>query len=197
MKDFCKWLGVNEKIAKIVVWLFIFMAMLIIFNTALESLGFPYYKITIENLDRLNYSKVLEYLSNWIMIFLNFYSMIFLIFRTSQFKMVFKYSLIYFIVNILIFNLFGDVALQVFIIVFILILSYFLSKKNIKYILYGIGSIAINFVVQYICYTYKIKFIDYSTTSFLNRLMISLDYFIIMFIIIVVKEIILKKRGEK
>src|SRR5574344_1996099 len=94
MKDFCKWLGVNEKIAKIVVWLFIFMAMLIIFNTALESLGFPYSKITIENLDRLNYSKVLEYLSNWIMIFLNFYSMIFLIFRTSQFKMVFKYSLI-------------------------------------------------------------------------------------------------------
>lgn len=40
MKDFCKWLGVNEKIAKIVVWLFIIFIGLIIFNAAFESLGF-------------------------------------------------------------------------------------------------------------------------------------------------------------
>ena len=38
MKDFCKWLGVSEKFAKIVIWLFIIMTMLIIFNIAFEYL---------------------------------------------------------------------------------------------------------------------------------------------------------------
>ena len=46
MKDFVKWLGVNEKVAKAIVWLLIIMVTLIIFNMGLESLGFPYYKIT-------------------------------------------------------------------------------------------------------------------------------------------------------
>ena len=54
MKDFCKWLGVNEKIAKVVVWVFIFMISLIIINTALESIGLPFYKLTVANLSKVN-----------------------------------------------------------------------------------------------------------------------------------------------
>lgn len=52
MKEFCKWLGVSEKFAKVVVWLFIIMSMLIIFNSAFESIGLPYYKLTVENLSK-------------------------------------------------------------------------------------------------------------------------------------------------
>ena len=53
MKDFIKWLGVNEKVAKVVVWLLIIMTSLIIVNAALESLGFPHYAITYDNLKRI------------------------------------------------------------------------------------------------------------------------------------------------
>ena len=57
MKDFVKWLGVNEKIAKVVVWLLIIMVMLILTNTMLESLGFPYYKITYDSNSKKIYTK--------------------------------------------------------------------------------------------------------------------------------------------
>ena len=61
MKDFIKWLGVNEKIAKVAVWMLIFMVALIIVNTALESLGFPHYAITYDNLKQININKITEY----------------------------------------------------------------------------------------------------------------------------------------
>lgn len=57
MKDFCKWLGVNEKFAKVIVWIFIIMSMLIVFNSAFESMGMPYYKLTVENLSKIDYPK--------------------------------------------------------------------------------------------------------------------------------------------
>ena len=102
MKDFCKWLGVSEKFAKIVIWLFIIMTMLIIFNIAFESMGLPYYKITIENLSKIDYPKILEYLISWILALLNFYTTVFLIFPLKEFKGVFKYSILYLVLNILI-----------------------------------------------------------------------------------------------
>ena len=60
MKDFIKWLGVNEKIAKVAVWLLIIMVTLIIVNTALASLGFPNYQITYSNLVNINIDKKLN-----------------------------------------------------------------------------------------------------------------------------------------
>ena len=62
MKDFVKWLGVNEKVAKIAVWMLIFMGFLIIINTALDSLGLPFYKVTVENLSNIKVNKVINYL---------------------------------------------------------------------------------------------------------------------------------------
>ncbi len=105
MKDFCKWLGVSEKFAKIVIWLFIIMTFLIITNIMLESIGFPYYKITIENLSKIDYPKILEYLISWILALLNFYTVIFLVFPIKDFKKIFKYSILYLVLNILVFNL--------------------------------------------------------------------------------------------
>lgn len=60
MKKFIKWLGVNEKVAKIAVWLLIIMVSLIIINTALASLGFPNYQLTYNNLVNINISKILN-----------------------------------------------------------------------------------------------------------------------------------------
>ena len=60
MKEFFKWLGVNEKVAKVAIWLFVIMVCLIVFNTALDSLGLPYYKITVDNLQKINTYKVLD-----------------------------------------------------------------------------------------------------------------------------------------
>lgn len=59
MKDFIKWLGVNEKIAKLVVWIFVIMIGLIIFNFFFESLGLSYYKITYENLSKIGSVKIM------------------------------------------------------------------------------------------------------------------------------------------
>lgn len=63
MKDFLKWLGVNEKVAKVAIWLFIIMVCLIVVNTALDSLGLPYYKITMDNLVKIDTNKVVDYMS--------------------------------------------------------------------------------------------------------------------------------------
>lgn len=86
MKDFCKWLGVNEKFAKVIVWIFIIMSMLIVFNSAFESMGMPYYKLTVENLSKIDYPKVFDYGISWIVALLNFYAMVFLIFPIKDFK---------------------------------------------------------------------------------------------------------------
>ena len=84
MKDFCKWLGVNEKFAKVIVWIFIIMSMLIVFNSAFESMGMPYYKLTVENLSKIDYPKVFDYGISWIVALLNFYAMVFLIFPIKE-----------------------------------------------------------------------------------------------------------------
>ena len=196
MKDFCKWLGVSEKFAKIVIWLFIIMTMLIIFNIAFESMGLPYYKLTIENLSKIDYPKILEYLMAWILTLLNFYTMVFLIFPIKDFKKIFKYSILYLVLNILVFNLFGNGVLQIFIPIFIIIFSYLYSNKNKKYILYSIIGYVTSIIVQFVCYLYKVRFIDFININGLNKLLTSLDYLIFMFIIILVKEVVIKDKKK-
>lgn len=53
MKEFTKWLGINDKLAKIITWILIAMIMLIIINTALKSVGFPECQITYDNIKNL------------------------------------------------------------------------------------------------------------------------------------------------
>lgn len=194
MKDFCKWLGVNEKFAKVIVLIFIIMSMLIVFNSAFESMGMPYYKLTVENLSKIDYPKVFDYGISWIVALLNFYAMVFLIFPIKDFKKIFKYSILYLILNIIVLNLFGNGALQIFIALFIVIFSYLYSNKNKKYILYGILSCIISTIIQYVCYLYKARFIDFVNISGLNKLLVYSDYVLFMFIIILVKEIIIKNK---
>ena len=197
MKDFVKWLGVNEKVAKVVVWILIIMITLIIFNTAMESLGFPYYAITYDNLIKIKTSKLLDIIVSCIVVILNFYSIVLLVFRVKESKKIFKYALLYMILNWIIKEIFGLVAVEIFIPIYCAIFSYIYSKKNKKYILYGILALIINTVVQGIWYLAKAKFIDYPTQTDPTKIILSLDFFIIMGIIILVKEIYLKKRGEK
>lgn len=52
-------------------------------------------------------------------------------------------------------------------------------------------------MVQYICYLYKIRFIDFTTINTFNKMLVSLDYVLLMFIIILVKEIIIKNKKKK
>lgn len=197
MKDFCKWLGVSEKFAKVIVWIFIIMSMLIVFNVAFESMGLPYYKLTVENLSKIDYPKLFEYLLAWVATLLNFYSVIFLVFPIKDFGKMFKYSILYLILNIIVFNLFGNGALQIFIILFIIIFSYLYSNRNKKYILYGGLGYVVSVFVQYICYLYKIRFIDYTNVNGLNKLLVYSDYLLFMFIIILVKEIVIKNKNKK
>ena len=197
MKEFCKWLGVSEKFAKVVVWIFIIMSMLIVFNVAFESMGLPYYKLTVENLSKIDYPKVFESLLTWLLTLLNFYTMIFLIFPIKDFDKIFKYSILYLILNIIVLNLFGNGALQIFMILFVILFSYLYSNKHKKYILYGIIACVVAVFMQYICYLYKVRFIDFTNINSLNKLLTSLDYVLLMFIIILVKDIIIKNKNKK
>lgn len=197
MKEFCKWLGVSEKFAKLVICLFVVMAFLIVTNSMLESVGLPYYKLTIENLSKIDYPKVFEYIFDWIITLLDFYTVIFLIFPIKDFENIFKYSILYLILNIIVFNLFGNGVLQIFILSFMIMFGYLYSNKNKKYILYGIIGYILSLMVQYICYLYKIRFIDFTTINTLNKMLVSLDYVLLMFIIILVKEIIIKNKKKK
>ena len=196
MKDFLKWLGVNEKIAKIAVWLLIFMVSLIILNVFLESVGFPYYKITAENLSKINYGKVGELVLQFTLSVFNFYSTIFLVLRVREFKKTIKYALLYLILNVVIVNTFDYAVSQIYIFVFILAFLFFYSKKNWKYLVYGIGALAFNTAIQYVCYLYKCRFVDFNSIGLLNTLITSLDYFIIMMFVIIVKEIYLNKKTK-
>ena len=101
MKDFINWLRNNEKIGKVIVWLFIITIGLIILNITLESLGLPHYSITTQNLVIVNKVKALEYLINWLTIILSFYSLVLLVFRVEESKNIFKYSILYLITNII------------------------------------------------------------------------------------------------
>lgn len=200
MKDFIKWLGVNEKVAKVVVWIFLAMIMLVITNTTLESMGLPFYKITIDNLSKLiSSSTPTEWITSWIVGLLNFYSIVFLVFKIKNFKKIFPYSILFLAIQIFIEVILrlNFVVSQISIFLFIIAFCYFYSGRKPKYLVYGIISFVINTVVQYICYLYKARFIDYNSVNQLTKTLLGLDYFIIMIIIILVKEIYLKKRGEK
>ena len=197
MKEFCKWLGVSEKFAKVVVWIFILMSFLIVTNSMLESVGLPYYKLTVENLSKLDYPKLLEYIFSWLVTLLDFYATIFLIFSIKDFGKIFKYSILYLILNIIVFNLFGNGVLQIFMILFVVLFSYLYSNKNKKYIFYGMIAYIVSIFIQYVCYLYKVRFIDFTNINGLNRFLTSLDYLLLMFIIILVKEIIIKNKKKK
>ena len=191
MRDFIKWLGVNEKVAKVVVWMFIIMIALIITNTMLESTGFSYYKITIENLSRINLNDLFNNIFSWIIVVLNFYSILLIVFKVENVKKIYKHSIIYLILNILICKLTNDSIVQLFVISYMIIFSFLYSGKNWKYAIYAILSMVLNIIVQYICYLYKIRFIDFTSISDATKIILSLDYFIIMIVIILVKEIYL------
>ena len=195
MKDFINWLRNNEKIGKVIVWLFIITIGLIILNITLESLGLPHYSITTQNLVIVNKVKALEYLINWLTIILSFYSLVLLVFRVEESKNIFKYSILYLITNIIVTVVFKSRFTTIFTIIYVLSFCYFYSNKNKKYILYGIASFVVNTVIQGIWYSIKIKTLDYSSLNELTKMVLYLDYFIIMAMVILVKELYLKKRG--
>lgn len=197
MKDFIKWLGVNEKVAKVAVWMLIIMVFLIVINTALTSLGFPHYAITYDNLKEINYNSVIHALSSWIVVFLNFFTTMLLIFRIKESKDIAKYGILYLILNLIVTKIFDKGIVQIFIFLFFIIFAYLYSKKNTKYILYAIFSLFINTIIQGLTYLYKANLIEFNELNTTTRSLLSIDYFIIIGIIIVVKEIYLKKRGEK
>jgi len=57
MKDFINWLRNNDKIGKVVIWLFIITIGLIIINTALTSLGLPHYQLNTTKVFNINSNK--------------------------------------------------------------------------------------------------------------------------------------------
>lgn len=197
MKDFIKWLGVNEKIAKVAVWMLIFMVMLIITNTMLESIGFPHYAITYDNIKLINVNKIIDTIVMIITVLLNFYTIVLLVFRAKEFKKILKYGIIYLILNAISTAILGAGLTQIFIAVYLLVFSYLYSNKNKKFIIYTILSMILNAGIQSITYMYKVKFIDYTAMNEITKTLLFSDYFIIMAVIILVKEIYIKKRGEK
>ena len=128
MKEFLKWLGVNEKVAKVVIWLAVIMGFLIIVNTALDSLGLPYYKITVDNLVKIKTYKVFEYLTSWIVILLNFYTMVFLVFRIREFKKILPYSILYLLIN------YAISFTNIFMLEQVFIVLFFLSRTLILFL---------------------------------------------------------------
>lgn len=197
MKDFIKWLGVNEKVAKVVVWLLIIMVTLIIFNTGMESLGFPYYAITYQNIQKININSfVLEYIMAIITSMLSFYAVVLLYFRISESKKMFKYAVLYVFSNAVLRTISLDVIVEAFILIYIIVFSYLYSGKKKKYIIYAFASYCANVAIIGVWYLTKARFINYAKMNIATQSILSLDYFIIMGIIILVKEIYLKKRGE-
>ena len=197
MKEFLKWLGVNEKVAKVVIWLAVIMGFLIMTNALLDSLGLPYYKITVYNLVKIKTHKVFEYLISWIIGLFNFYTIIFLVFRIKEFKKIFPYSILYLFGNFLVSETIGIIASQIYILIFVLGFCYFYSGKRAKYILYGMISLIFNTFVQYIWYTYKLSSLNVSDINETTKIILGIDLIIIMTIIIIVKEIYLKQRRCK
>lgn len=197
MKDFIKWLGVNEKIAKVVVWMFIIMVFLILINTLLRSVGLPHYAITYENLVKIKSTESIETIVSFIICFLNYFAVTLLVFRVNKIKKLIPYSIIYVIINWIIANFFGYIATQIYVFLFFAIFCYCFSNKKPKYIIYSILALILDASIQGVWYSVKLKFIDYNTLNVLTKSILTLDYFIIIGIIILVKEIYLKKRGEK
>ncbi len=199
MKDFIKWLGINEKVAKIVVWIMIAMIMLILTNILLESVGLPFYKITVENIGKITSSpKIVEYLLSWIVSFLNFCSIVFLVIRVKEFKKVLPYAVLYLVILFAFTLIFKNyyIVSQIFIIIYVVFFCYFFSGKNKGYLLYGMLACVIDVIIQYACYLYKARFIDFSNLNQIMRTVLGIDHFVVVAIVIFVKEIYLKKRGE-
>ena len=196
MKDFIKWLGINEKVAKVIVWLAIIMGFLILTNAMLASIGFPNYQINMENLKQINFNAFGEILTGWLILYLNFWSIILLVFRIKSIKKILGYSILYLLLNVLITKVFNGGITQIFMFIFFLSFGYFYSKRQRKYILYMIISLVVNTVVQGITYVFKLKCINFDELGSTTQALLSIDYFIFMAMIILVKEIYLKKRGE-
>lgn len=196
MRDFVKWLGISEQAAKVAVWLLIIMGFLIVFNTAMESMGFPYYAITYDNLVNIDTSIAIQNIITILVVILGFYSTVLIVFKVVEAKKMLKYAIIYCIGNFIINMIFGYMALQIYIAIFIVLFCYLYSGRNYKYILYGIISLLFNSAIQSVWYMTKARFIDYETIGNMARSILSLDYFIIIGIIILVKEIYIRKRGE-
>ncbi len=197
MKEFLKWLGVNEKVAKVVIWLAVIMGFLIMTNALLDSIGLPYYKITVDNLVKIDVNWLASKVIASLMVVLNFYTIIFLVFRVRDFKKILPYSIIYLAGNIFVGETIGRIPTQIYIILFLLGFCYFYSGKKVKYILYGIISLIFNTFIQYIWYAYKAKSINLAELNDETMTILTIDFFIIMAIIILVKEIYLKQRGCK
>ena len=197
MKDFINWLRNNEKIGKVIVWLFIITIGLIILNITLESLGLPHYSITTNELFELSTGKIMSFILDCLICLLNFYAIVLLVFRVKEAKRIIIYAIIYMILDYIILITLGYVALQVYIFIYCSIFCYFYSNKKLKYALYGLLAILVNILVQGIWYNLKIKFIDYSSLSGGTLAILSIDYFIIMAIIILVKEIYLQRKEKK
>ncbi len=196
MKEFLKWLGVNEKVAKLAVWIFIFMFFLIVVNAALDSFGLPYYKVTIDNLSKIKLNKVLDYLCTVVVAFLNFFSIVFLVLRVKEFKKIWPYAVLYlFLLGVA--SAISYIFSQIFLILFIFILIYLYKNKDKKYLVYTFISFSINLIVQYLFYLYKAKLLDFSSLSGLNKLYTFIDSFLIMFIVIFVKEVYFKNKEVK
>ena len=140
MKEFFKWLGVNEKVAKVAIWLLIIMVFLIITNTLLDSIGLPNYEITVDNLVKINANKVVDYISSIIISLLNFFTMALVVFRIKEIKKILPYAILYLFANFLVSLLDNYIVMQGFIIIYFLLFCYFFSGKKPKYILYGIIS---------------------------------------------------------
>lgn len=197
MKNFFEWLGVNEKAAKVVIWIFVIMVMIISTNMLFESIGVPYYKITYDNLVTGTYSRLWSILSNILVCFLNFYSIMLLVFRVKEWKGLLKYAIPYVILNFVISSTLGYAFTQVFILVYLLITCYLHSRRNWKYALYCVIALVIDTLIQGLDYMYKVRFIDFSAVDGITRFILSTDYFVIIGIMIVVKEIYLKKRRDE
>lgn len=196
MKDFVKWLGVNEKVAKVVVWILMIMVSLIIINSFMESIGLNYYKITYESIKKVSINKILEYLTVYIVTLLNFYSIVLLVFRVKETKRILKYALLYLVLNSILTLYLPKSIMLIFVIGYTTIFSYFFSGKKWRYVLHTIIAFIFTTIIQGIWYLSKIRFIDTLSLNNITKSLLSLDYFIIMAVIILVKEIYLKKRGE-
>ena len=173
------------------------MVFLIVTNTMLESIGFPNYQITYDNLIKVNKNNFLEIMLSCILCILNFYAIVLLVFRIKEAKPIFKYALIYLLLNWIVSSVVNQGILEIFIFIYYVAFCYLYSNKNLKYIGYGIISLIATDLIQGVWYFTKIRFIDYTTTNNITKTILLLDYFIIIGIIILVKEIYLKKRGEK
>ena len=66
----------------------------------LESIGFPSYAITYENITKIDVNKFIDVIIACLVTFLNFYAMILLVFKVKEAKKIFKYAVLYLVTYI-------------------------------------------------------------------------------------------------